>query len=141
MIVSARNTFFGKILKVRKTPLLTEVSLAVQHDYQLVAVVTSESFEFLALDEGDPVTALVKAPGVLIGKDDQKTRTSARNCLPGRVTGLRGDGVAVEVMGVLEGGTPMCAIITAKSEETLGIRENDQVWFFFKAFNVILSAE
>lgn len=141
MHVSARNTFFGKVLKIRETPLLTEVSLAVQHGYQLVSVITSESFETLALEEGDPVTALVKAPGVLVGKDDLKTRTSARNCLPGRVTGIRSDGVAVEVMGTLDGGTPMCAVITAKSEETLAIRENDLVWFFFKAFNVILSAD
>ena len=43
-------------------------------------------------------------------------------------------------MGVLDGGTPMCALITAKSLASLDIRENDEVNFFFKAFNLILSA-
>ena len=35
----------------------------------------------------------------------------------------------------------MCALITAESVESLDIREGDQVWFFFKAFSVILSTE
>ena len=141
MRTSARNTFFGSVTSVRKSPLLTEVSLAAQNGFEVVSVITNESFERLALSEGEPVTALVKAPWVLIGKDEQKARTSARNCFPGRVTSIRGDGVAVEIMGMLEGGTPMCALITAESVETLDVKENDQVWFFFKAFSVILSTD
>ncbi|MGD9608818.1 MAG: TOBE domain-containing protein [Desulfovibrionaceae bacterium] len=141
MKTSARNTFFGAVSSVRKSPLLTEISLAVQNGFELVAVITNESFDRLGLTEGGQVTALVKAPWVLIGKDEHKARTSARNCFPGRVASIRGDGVAVEIMGVLDGGTPMCALITAESVETLDIREGDQVWFFFKAFSVILSTE
>ena len=141
MKTSARNTFFGSVSSVRKSPLLTEVSLAVQNGFELVSVITNESFERLGLTEGGQVTALVKAPWVLIGRDEHKARTSARNCFPGRVTSIRGDGVAVEIMGVLDGGTPMCALITAESVETLDIKEGDPVWFFFKAFSVILSTE
>lgn len=141
MKTSARNTFFGTVTSVRKSPLLTEVSLAAQNGFEVVSVITNESFDRLGLSEGQPVTALVKAPWVLLGKDEQKARTSARNCFPGRVTGIRGDGVAVEIMGVLEGGTPMCALITAESVESLDIKENDELWFFFKAFSVILSTD
>jgi molybdate transport system regulatory protein len=138
---SARNTFFGSVTSVRKSPLLTEVSLTAQNDFEVVSVITNESFERLGLSEGEPVTALIKAPWVLLSKDELKARTSARNCFPGRVTSIRGDGVAVEIMGVLDGGTPMCALITAESVETLDIKENDQVWFFFKAFSVILNID
>ena len=138
---SARNTFFGTVSSVRKSPLLTEISLAVQNGFEVVAVITNESFERLGLTEGGQVTALVKAPWVLLGKDEHKARTSARNCFPGRVTGIRGDGVAVEIMGMLDGGTPMCALITAESVESLDIKEGDIVWFFFKAFSVIISTD
>lgn len=141
MKTSARNTFFGSVSSVRKSPLLTEVSLAVQNGFELISVITNESFERLGLSEGGQVTALVKAPWVLIGKDEHRARTSARNCFPGRVTSIRGDGVAVEIMGTLDGGTPMCALITAESVETLDVKEGDSVWFFFKAFSVILSTE
>ncbi|EHJ47028.1 molybdenum-pterin binding protein [Solidesulfovibrio carbinoliphilus subsp. oakridgensis] len=141
MKTSARNTFFGAVTSVRKSPLLTEVSLAAQNGFEVISVITNESFERLGLTEGGQVTALVKAPWVLLGKDEQKARTSARNCFPGRVVSIRGDGVAVEIMGLLDGGTPMCALITAESVETLDIKEGDTVWFFFKAFSVILSTE
>ncbi|MHC1710975.1 MAG: TOBE domain-containing protein [Solidesulfovibrio sp.] len=141
MKTSARNTFFGSVTSVRKSPLLTEVSLIAQNGLEVISVITNESYERLGLSEGEPVTALIKAPWVLLGKDEQKARTSARNCFCGRVVGIRGDGVAVEIMGVLEGGTPMCALITAESVETLDIKENDEVWFFFKAFSVILSTD
>ena len=141
MKTSARNTFFGSVSSVRKSPLLTEVSLAVQNGFELISVITNESFDRLGLSEGGQVTALVKAPWVLIGKDEHRARTSARNCFPGRVTSIRGDGVAVEIMGTLDGGTPMCALITAESVETLDVKEGDSVWFFFKAFSVILSTE
>jgi molybdate transport system regulatory protein len=141
MRTSARNTFFGSVTSVRKSPLLTEVSLAAQNGLEVVSVITNESFERLGLSEGEQVTALVKAPWVLLGKDEQKAKTSARNCFLGRVVGIRGDGVAVEIMGILEGGTPMCALITAESVETLDIKENDEIWFFFKAFSVILSTD
>lgn len=141
MKTSARNTFFGTVSSVRKSPLLTEVSLAAQNGFEVISVITNESFERLGLTEGGQVTALVKAPWVLLGKDEHKARTSARNCFPGRVVSIRGDGVAVEIMGILDGGTPMCALITAESVETLDLREGDPVWFFFKAFSVILSTE
>lgn len=141
MKTSARNTFFGSVSSVRKSPLLTEISLAAQNGFEVVSVITNESFDRLGLVEGGQVTALVKAPWVLLGKDEHKARTSARNCFPGKVTGIRGDGVAVEIMGLLEGGTPMCALITAESVESLDIKEGDSVWFFFKAFSVILSTD
>lgn len=141
MKTSARNTFFGSVSSVRKSPLLTEISLAVQNGFELVSVITNESFERLGLTEGGQVTALVKAPWVLIGKDEHRARTSARNCFPGHVTSIRGDGVAVEIMGMLDGGTPMCALITAESVEALDVKEGDSVWFFFKAFSVIISTE
>ena len=139
MKTSARNTFFGSVTSVRKSPLLTEVSLTAQNGFEIVSVITNESFERLGLTEGGQVTALVKAPWVLLAKDESKAKTSARNCFSGKVTGIRGDGVAVEIMGELLDGTPMCALITAESVESLDLKEGDSVWFSFKAFSVIIN--
>ena len=141
MKTSARNTFFGTVSSVRKSPLFTEVSLTTATGEEVVSVITNESFERLGLSEADPVTALVKAPWVLVGKDEMRAQTSARNCFPGKVTGIRGDGVAVEIMGELLHGTPMCALITAESVESLDLKEGDPVWFFFKAFSVIINVQ
>lgn len=141
MKTSARNTFFGTVSSVRKSPLFTEISLATTAGLEVVAVITNESFERLGLSESDPVTALVKAPWVLVGKDEFRSKTSARNCFPGKITGIRGDGVAVEIMGELTNGTPMCALITAESVESLDLKEGDPVWFFFKAFSAIINIQ
>ena len=138
---SARNAFFGSVTSVRKSPLLTEVSLTAQNGFEVVSVITNESFDRLGLSEGGQVTALVKAPWVLLAKDEKMARTSARNCFPGQVVSIRGDGVAVEIMGILDGGTPMCALITAESVESLDLKEGDPIWFFFKAFSVILNID
>ncbi|MHC1789435.1 TOBE domain-containing protein [Solidesulfovibrio sp.] len=139
MKTSARNTFFGTVSSVRKSPLFTEISLTTATGQEVVSVITNESFDRLGLSEADPVTALVKAPWVLVGKDAFRAKTSARNSFPGTVTGIRGDGVAVEIMGQLLDGTPMCALITAESVESLDLKEGDPVWFFFKAFSVIIN--
>jgi molybdate transport system regulatory protein len=139
MKTSARNTFFGTVSSVRKSPLFTEISLTTSTNLEIVAVITNESFDRLGLSEAEPVTALVKAPWVLLGKSEPKAKTSARNCFPGKVTGIRGDGVAVEIMGELLDGTPMCALITAESVESLDLKEGDALWFSFKAFSVIIN--
>lgn len=141
MHTSARNAFYGRVGMIRHSTVFSEISFTAQNDCELVAVITHDSFQSMALHEGSPITALIKAPEVLITKIDDAVCPVARNGFPGRVTGVRDDGVAAEVMGELEGGTPMCALVTSESAKRLDLRENDQVLFFFKAFNVILSAE
>ncbi|MEL7638469.1 MAG: TOBE domain-containing protein [Solidesulfovibrio sp.] len=141
MDTNASNFFSCRITRVRHGAILTEVSLATPGGQALVSVVTSESFERMVLSEGAGVMALVKPAEVLVGKDGVRPRLSARNSFAGTVASIRGDGVAVEVTGRLDGGPPMCALITARSLESLAIRVDDAVCFFFKAFNVILSAE
>lgn len=140
MSTSARNVFFGKVTAVRETPLLTEVTFQAQANYAVVSIISTESYERLALREGEQVMAIIKAPGVLVGKGP-KGAISTRNCFPGRVTDIHRDGAVVEVMGELDDGTPMCALCTLESLQRLDIKENDAVWFFFKSIGVILSAE
>ncbi|WP_428559070.1 MAG: TOBE domain-containing protein [Solidesulfovibrio sp. DCME] len=138
---STTNFFSCTVTGVRHGALLTEVSLAARSGHELVSVVTSESFDRMTLAAGAGVMALIKPAEILVGKDGAQPRLTTRNNFLGKVAAIRSDGVAVEIMGQLEGGTPMCALVTAKSLESLGIQVDDVVSFHFKAFQVILSAE
>jgi molybdate transport system regulatory protein len=138
---SARNTFFGHIKQIRKTPIVTEVVLLLRDDFELVSVITTESFERLAVAEGAAMTAMVKAPDVLLAMDlSRQAGFSARNRLHGQVDTVTSRGVAVEVRGILHNGTPMCAMCTARSVEDLGLKAGDGVLFVFTAFSLILAA-
>ena len=141
MHTSASNAFYGRVTRIRHSDVFSEICLTAQNGYDLVSVITRQSFAPVALQEGLPVTALVKAPDVLVARPDQYGCPTKRNCFPGRVTAWRSDGVATEILGELDGGTPMCALITTGSAERLDLRLDAPLLFFFKAFAVILSAE
>ncbi|MGD9610804.1 MAG: molybdopterin-binding protein [Desulfovibrionaceae bacterium] len=138
---SARNAFFGSLEHVHKTPIMTEIRLRLREATELVAMITTESFERLAVAEGASLTAMVKAPDILVATEvAQPSRIGAGNRLPGRIDTMTHRGVSVEVLGELENGTPMCALCTAQSVADLGLREGDAVWFLFTAFSLIVAA-
>ena len=139
METSARNVFSGKVVKIVSTSVMTEVVVETDSGYQIVAVITNSSREKLGLIEGGAATALVKASWVLLEKAKEPAPTSARNAFPGKVTDVRSDGVMAEVDGVLDDGTPVCALITVGSLNKLGIGGGDSFVYFFKATSVILS--
>jgi molybdate transport system regulatory protein len=141
MTMSSSNTFVGTISRLRPTPILTEVVIAVGGLGELVALITSESCERLDLAEGETVTALVKATEVFFARGGQGASLRTHNCLPGRVVRLELVSATVEIQGELDDGTPVSAIGAADSLESLGLAQGDRVWFFFKAMSLIVSAE
>ncbi|XBS69697.1 TOBE domain-containing protein [Acerihabitans sp. KWT182] len=63
---SARNQFSGKVQKVVKGAVNSEVTVAVDADITLVSVITNESVAALRLKEGAAVTALIKASSIVL---------------------------------------------------------------------------
>ena len=63
--VSARNRFRGVVREVKLEGLLAQVELEAG-PFRVVAVITREACESLALKPGVPATALVKATSVLV---------------------------------------------------------------------------
>ena len=63
--LSARNRLRGTVREVKVEGLLAQVELDAG-PYRVVAVITSEAAEALALRPGMPATAIVKATSVLI---------------------------------------------------------------------------
>jgi len=141
MKTSARNTFSGNVTAVRKNGILAEVELVTPGGHTVVSVITVESLENLGIAEGRPLTAIVKAPWVILALDRDEPSTSARNRFAGKVLRVNADPLAVEVIVELSDGTLMCALITDESRKNLDLAPGSKVWCLFKAFSVILNVE
>jgi molybdopterin-binding protein len=68
MKLSARNQLRGTVRSVNAGAAVANVELDVQGQ-RLVASVTVEAVNDLALAEGDQVTAVIKASDVILAKD------------------------------------------------------------------------
>ena len=69
MALSTRNRLPGTVTEVVKGAAAAKVSLDVDGN-KMVALITRESAEELGLEEGQRVTALVKATDVMIQTED-----------------------------------------------------------------------
>jgi molybdopterin-binding protein len=69
MKISARNMLKGKVVKIIKGPVSTEVSVQLPGGDILVSVITSTSAENLDLKEGKQVYAIIKSTNVIIAAD------------------------------------------------------------------------
>jgi molybdate transport system regulatory protein len=138
---SARNSFQGRITSIKKGALLTRVELTTSGGHRLVSVITNDSLENLGLRRGMTVTALVKAPWVIIARGEDAPKVSASNRLRGRVTRLNTDAISSEVIVTLGDDTQVCALITLGSVAELGLAPGEEVWTVFKSSAVILTVD
>lgn len=139
MKTSARNQFYGKVLRVEKGAVNDAIELEVAGGYKIWATVTCESTQELGLENGVEAFALVKASSVILADNLDNLRVSARNQLQGTVTRLQKGAVNSEVVLSLEGGNTIAAIITNDSAEHLQLAEGKQAVALFKASSVILA--
>jgi molybdate transport system regulatory protein len=138
MKTSARNQFAGTVHAVRGGAINDEIELKVIGGLRIVATITRESRNDLALELGTKAFALVKASSVLLMTDAGEVRLSARNQLAGTVTRIVPGAVNTEVVLELPGGGSVAAVITNQSVKTLGLAEGGAATAVFKASSVIL---
>lgn len=69
MKISARNILNGKVKKVVKGPVSTEVAVELPGGDTIVSVITKTSAENLNLTEGKEVYVVIKASNVMIAID------------------------------------------------------------------------
>lgn len=141
MRTSARNALRGVVEHVRHGVVNTDVTLRMQGDDRLHAIVTRASADDLQLAPGRPVTALVKASWVLLAGEDDGLRTSARNRLCGRIEAIEDGPVSAEVRLRLDGGNSLVAVITETSRETLGFEVGQRACALIKASHVVLAVD
>lgn len=135
---SARNQFFGRVIRITYGAVNDEVEIALNGDDCIAAVITHESRQNLGLVVGSEVWALVKASWVILAADADDMKLSARNQLRGVVSRLNVGQVNSEVIVTLKGGNTVCAIVTNDGVEQMGLCEGREVCAVFKASSVIL---
>jgi len=141
MKTSARNSFTGKVTAIRSGNILAEVEIATPSGLKVVSVITHDSLAALGISEGSPVTATVKAPWVILVKEDMKLKTSARNKYCGKIVKVNEGQISAEVIVELADGTKICALVTDESVKALDMKVGDDICALFKAFSVILNVE
>lgn len=135
---SARNQFFGRIVRIQSGPISSEVDVALNGEDKIVAVITHESQENLGLKVGSEVWALVKASWVILTTEDSDMKISVRNRLRGTVSRITRGQVNSDVVLMLAGGNTVSAIVTNDSIEQMGLDVGVPACALFKASSVIL---
>ena len=139
MKTTARNQWLGTVTAVRSGAVNDEVELTLQSGQRVVAVVTHESTQALALRTGQAAIALVKASHVLLATGLEGARVSTRNRWPGVVARLAPGAVNAEVTLRLEGGGEVVAIVTQESARSLALAPGEPATALVKASDVIVA--
>ena len=138
MKISARNLLSGTVQEITKGAVNAEVILKLQGGETVVAIITNSSADSLGLAKGKPAFAIVKASEVIVGKDVEGAKLSARNVLAGEVVRVQDGVVNSEVEIKLPGGTIIVASITKTSVHALGLKVGERVSAIMKASNVMI---
>jgi molybdopterin-binding protein len=69
MKLSARNMLKGKVVKVMRGAVNSEVTIELHGGAQVVSIITNTSVDNLGLKEGKEAYAIIKASSVMIGVD------------------------------------------------------------------------
>lgn len=139
--LSARNTFFGRVARIRAGDIQSEVELTTLGGYPVSAIITNGSVRSMQLREGQYATAMVKAPWVVLARGDEAPQVSAANRFAGTVRQLLTGELCTEVVTELADGVQVCAVITNDSAIALALHEGQRLWVMFEAFAAILLAD
>ena len=134
---SARNQFVGTVVALRTAPVDFEVTLQLDDNVQLIAVITRESAESLGIAMGQELYALVKSSSVMLVTDRQ-LKLSPRNQLWGHISKVHRGPVNSEVVINLPGDKTVCAVVTTESADNMQLQEGQEACAAFKASAVLL---
>ena len=139
MKTSARNQFVGTVTSVRSGAVNDEVELTLPGGARIVATITRESTEVLALRTNMTAIALIKASSVLVATGLDGSRVSARNQLSGAVSVVTPGAVNSEVEIDIDGGGSIAAVVTQASVKAMNLAPGTRAVALFKASAVILA--
>ncbi len=69
MKISARNIIKGKVVKIQRGAVNSEVIIELPGGTRLVSIITNNSVDNLGLTEGKEAYAIIKASSVMVGVD------------------------------------------------------------------------
>ncbi|MBK8184444.1 MAG: TOBE domain-containing protein [Candidatus Competibacteraceae bacterium] len=138
MCISARNQFFGRVVRLNLGPINAEVGVDIGGGDNITALITRPSVESLNIQEGSELIALVKASSVIVMTGDAKLKLSARNQLRGTVADCKKGAVNGEITLELTSGKTVTAAITNASIDGLSLKPGDAAVAIIKSSSVIL---
>lgn len=141
MKISARNVLTSKVDKVVKGAVNAEIDLTLQGGEKIAATITNASVDTLGLSAGKSAYAVIKASDVMIGRNLDGGKLSARNVLSGVVAKIQDGAVNSEIVVSLSGGAEIAASITKESAHTLGLKQGEKVSAIIKASHVMIGVD
>jgi len=69
MRLSTRNAFVGRITRLVRGPVSTEVTIRIADGVEIVSVITTNSAKRLKLKKGQRAHAFIKADHIIVGVD------------------------------------------------------------------------
>ena len=138
---SARNSFFGKIDKVRIGDIQADLDIISIDGQGIHALVTRDSQIRLGLKPGCLVVVEVKAPWVVLYKGMEEPACSAENRFKGTVLRTIKGKINSEVVVQISERTELCAILTENSRKSLELEKGDQVWAVFNAAMAVIHVD
>ncbi|WP_245694948.1 TOBE domain-containing protein [Desulforhopalus singaporensis] len=139
MKISARNVWAGKVVEIEQGAVNCVVNIQLKGGDRISSVITDNSVRRLELAPDSEVMVIVKASCVLLGKDTDPAKISARNILVGTVGNIVPGVVNDEVTIDLPGGSAVTSIITSSSVRRLGLKVGDPLTAVIKATDVLLA--
>ena len=137
MRVSARNQLIGKVVKLQKGAVNSEVVLKILGDDHLTVIVTNDAIKTLDLQIDTELYALFKAGSVMLSTDID-IKLSAQNRFVGTVQRIDRGSVNAEVNIMLQGGNTLISTITISALDDLQLNTDTPVVAFCKASSIIL---
>ena len=112
---SARNQLFGEVSSIQTSALKANVGIKLAGNLQLQAEITAASAAYLALENGTPLFALIKAPWVGLSDSQQSV-----NSLPCRVESVTTGVQCNEVLLEMANGEPLVADVAPEVQYPQG---------------------
>jgi molybdate transport system regulatory protein len=136
---SVRNQFVCTVSHMSGGPVMQQVFLAFDTDYEIVAHIPTESVKDLALVEGQEVIALVTAPAVVL-LGDSRLRTSVQNHLTGVVSRIVVGPITAEVVIDLppKSGRHLTSVVPAEAVAALGLKVGSPTAAVFQPSSLFL---
>lgn len=138
---SARNSFYGKVEHIEVGGIFSRVEMVSIDGFPVTAIITNGSLLETSIKSGSLVTAQVKAPMVMLQKQQDGIPCSAENQFQGVISSIHKGAVNTEYVVRISDMTEICSVITTKSSKQLELTEGGKVTTLFNSFSVVLLAE
>jgi molybdate transport system regulatory protein len=135
---SARNQFVGEVVAIADRGGMADVRLRLDGGDELVAAITPESVETMALRPGKQAYALIKAPWVGVTARAPR-RDAARNVFEGTISAVDAGSVSTRLTLTTASGRAIAAALPHAQVVERGLRRGVAAWAGFSTESVILA--